>query len=191
MAKKDTAIIPVKIPFAETQKKLAEFMEYLEITAGEIPDDLIPSLDAVEINSRAAADRRIFLIDALDVQINHFDEMIKDIKLRQTKLIKAQDNIYKKTLDIMRENNIREIHGSIKSFKIRNKGGVEAINWLVDFNEVKNVVSENEETLIPKEFIEEKTIKIINKKALSEAIRKGDDMLCGTKAGREEVLAIV
>ncbi|MBX9838823.1 MAG: siphovirus Gp157 family protein [Silvanigrellaceae bacterium] len=191
MTKKDSVIIPVKIPLAEAQKKLAEFMEYLEITAGEIPDDLIPSLDAAEVNSQTAADRRIYLIDALDIQINHFNEIIKDIKLRQAKLIKAQDDIYKKTLDVMRENNIREIHGSIKSFKIRNKGGAEAINWHIDFVDIKNVINEFDENKIPKEFIEEKLIKIVNKKALSEVIKRGDDIPCGSKAGREEILAIV
>lgn len=166
-------------------------MEYLEVTAGEIPDDLIPSLDIAEVNSQVATDKMIFLIDALDIQMKQFDEIIKDIKIKQTKLAKIKDDIYKKTLNIMLENNVREIHGSIKSFKIRNKGGVEAINWNVDFSDIKNVVNQLDESKIPQEFIEEKTIKIVDKKALAEAIRKGYEIPCGSKAGREEVLAIV
>ncbi len=191
MARKESGIALIKIPLAEAQKTLSIFMEYLDITDGEIPDDIIPSLNIAETNSQTAADRRIYLIDSLETQINYYDDLIKTIKEKQSRLVKTQEKIYKSTLDVMRENNIREIQGSIKSFKIRNKGGVESINWLVNFNEVKNIVSENEETLVPREFLEEKIVKVINKKALSEAIRKGDDMLCGTKAGREEVLAIV
>lgn len=195
MAKKDIAIIPVKIPLAEAQKTLSVFMEYLEeVSDGEIPDDLIPSLNAAESNLQSAADRRLYLIDALDNQINYFDVLIKAIKEKKTKLEKTQEKIYKSTLEVMQQNSIREIQGTFKSFKIRNKGGVESINWLVDFNEVKNVVSESEENLIPKEFLEEKTVKVINKKALSDAIRKADvnnGFMCGVKAGREEVLAIV
>ncbi len=195
MSKKDTAIIPVKIPLAEAQKTLFAFMEYLEeVTDGEIPEDLIPPLNAAEADSQAAADRRLYLIDALDNQINYFDMLIKAIKDKQIKLLKTQEKIMKSTLEVMQQNSIREIQGTFKSFKIRNKGGLEAINWVVSFNEVKNVVSEHEESLIPAEFLEEITIKVIskeNKKVLSDAIRKNGDMSYGTKAGREEVLAIV
>ncbi len=120
--------------------------------------------------------------------------LIKSIKDKQIKLEKTQDKIMKSTFEVMQHNNIREIQGTFKSFKIRYKGGVEAINWLVDFKKVDNVVSENEESLIPQEFLEEKTVRVINKKALSDAIRKSDindGFMCGVKAGREEVLAIV
>jgi hypothetical protein len=189
--KSSNSIVTVKVPLVEAQKTLTNFLEYFDTMDGEIPDDLIPELNLAEKNLAQAADRRLFLIDCLDNQIEYFDKLIKHIKDKKSKIENAKDKIMNNTFEIMKGLEVKEIRGSAKSFKIKNKGGVEAIQWTIEFNKIDNVLNEADEFFVPIEFIEEKTIRVVNKKALAERIRKENDLNCGKKVDREEVLSII
>ncbi|WP_186650201.1 siphovirus Gp157 family protein [Fluviispira vulneris] len=191
MAKKTPDLAIAKIPLAESQKILSEYLEYIDIMDGEIPDELIPTVNSIELTAQASADRCIYVIEAFENQINYYDELIKSIKEKQNRLNKEKDKIYNKALTVMKNNNILEINGTVKSFKIKQKAGAEAINWNVEFKDEKNIISEDQLSLIPAEYVEEKTVYVVNKKSLSDAIRKGENLECGEKAGREEILKIV
>jgi membrane carboxypeptidase/penicillin-binding protein PbpC len=106
-------------------------------------------------------------------------------------LEKAKERIMNDTAERMQASEIKEIKGSVKGFKFRQKGGVESIKWLIEFNKIDNVINEEDFDFVPAEFIEEKTIKIVDKKALSEHIRKVGELHCAKKEERESYLAIV
>lgn len=189
--KKETAIVSVKIPLTEALNSLAQIQNHIEVMNGEIPDSLIPDLNTAESNLTDAVDRRIYLIDSLNSQINYLDSLVKYVKDKKEKLEKAKEKIMNDTAERMKAVEIKEIKGSIRSFKFRQKGGVEAIKWLIEFNKVDNVINEEDFDFVPAEFIEEKTIKIVDKKALSEHIRKVGELHCAKKEERESYLAIV
>lgn len=148
---------------SKTLLDFAEVMERIEENNGEITDEILPVLTAVEASVATKIDGYVGFVDCLRGQIERTKKTIE--KFKET--LKTLENVETRLKDnvklVMQSHDLLALNGNERTIKLVNAGGLQAMEKPADLFHTVECVNENYATEF-QDLVEQKTVYVLKDK---------------------------
>ena len=168
-----TPLATKAIPLVEAMRTLAEILAHIDENEGEVPDALLPVLNGGIAAVQDAVDRRIGLLKAVKSARELIKEERDRLKDHDARLQNVEDRVKKTTQAHMEAFGQPKLEGSAGRFQICKAGGNQSVQLHFNTGSIDDVLVDETARLVPKDYIREATVRVVDRKRLLEDIRAG------------------
>lgn len=169
----DSSLAVKPIPLAQAMADLAGILAHIEENDGEVPDDLLPVLNGGVAAVQAAVDRRIGLLKALASAREMISAERERLKVHDLHLGMVERRIKETTRAHMEAFGQPKLQGTAGRFQICKSGGNQSVQLHFNVGELEDVLLDETARLVPKEYVREAVVKVVDRKRLLEDVRAG------------------
>lgn len=161
------------LPLIEAMQNLAAILAHVEENEGEVPDELFPVMEGGIEAVRSAVDRRIGLLRATKAAREMLKEERDRLKAIDARLERVEEKVKATTRAHMEAFGSAKLEGNAGRFQIQKAGGLQAVTIHFNTRDLADVLSDETARLVPKEYLRELTVTVVDRKRLLEDVRNG------------------
>lgn len=166
---------------------LSETLERIDENHGEIMPEVLPVLRENEVMLAAKVDNYVGFIECVQSQIQQQKSLIDKCRKNVGVLEKLEERLKENAVFLMTEMNITELRGEERSIKVRNTGGVQAIDEPTEMKHSMTYINPYYLGYLPNSVYEEKLVHVLKQKEYRIAVEAGDIPACSLKPRKKTI----
>lgn len=161
------------IPLLEAMQNLAVILAHIDENEGEVPDELFPVMEGGIEDVRSAVDRRIGLLRATKSAREMLKAERDRLKTIDARLERVEETVKETTRTYMEAFGSAKLEGNAGRFQIQKSGGLQGVTLHFNTRDLYDVLSDETARLVPREYVREVTVTVVDRKRLLEDVRNG------------------